>query len=279
MELDLEVVAGFDEGSMGGIGDDPTDVSVDKQERYSSGHPHFRFLYAALEESLLARTQARHDDRLRTTTGGDTRAIGRGIEQRQNLIQVSQHTRRLPGDHYHSHDFGLHLPNTREHIRVDGVGNTKLSEGFRLQLQQVLSTVIDSTTDTTILPARMFHVRQLVELSANLFSGPSFLRKIQITINAGPRRDEFRFKILNSCGNLLINLATDAREPQEDGITEETDGGVGIADAAEDAITAQRIECLANVAKDKEDKNDISKTGCPVIVRLAWSSQENKTNV
>lgn len=239
MELDLEVVAGFDEGSMSSIGNDPTGVSVHKQGMYRSGHPHFRFLYATLEESLLARTQACHDDRLRTATCSDTCAIGRGIEQRQNLNQVSHKLVNFPGSHYHSYDFGFHLPNTREHIRMDGVCNTKLSERFCLQLQQVLATVIDSTTDTAIFPACMFHIRQLIELSANLFRGPSFLGKIQIPINTRPRRDEFRFEILNSGGNLLINLAADAGESQKDGIEEETDGGVGITDAAEDAITAQ----------------------------------------
>lgn len=239
MELDLEVVAGFDEGSMSSIGNNPMGVSVDKQGMYRSSHPHFRFLYATLEESLLARTQACHDDRLRTATSSDTRAIGRGIEQRQNLNQVSHILVNFPESHYHSYDFGFHLPNTREHIRMDGVCNTKLSERFCLQLQQVLATVIDSTTDTAIFPARMFHIRQLIELSANLFRGPSFLGEIQIPINTRPRRDEFRFEILNSGGNLLINLAADAGESQKDGIEEETDGGVGITDAAEDAITAQ----------------------------------------
>lgn len=183
-----------------------------------------------------------------------------------------------PGYNYHSHDFGFHLPNARENVGMDGVRHAELPKGLCLELQEILSTVVHSTAHATVFPARVFHICQLIQLSANLLRCPSFLGEVEVSCNTGATCDELRLQALDCRRHLLINLTADTGEPQEDRIEEETDGGVDIADTAKDAIPPQRIECLANVAKDKEDKNDISKTNRPVIIRLAHSSRKQTSD-
>lgn len=59
---------------------------------------------------------------------------------------------------YHSNNLCLHLTDTGKHIRMDGVRNTKLTESIRLELQQILTTVIHSTTDPAVFPACMLQL-------------------------------------------------------------------------------------------------------------------------
>jgi hypothetical protein len=56
---------------------------------------------------------------------------------------------------------------------------------------------------------------------------------------------------------LFVDLATDSGEAQEDGIAEETDGGVDIPETAEEAITTQRVERFADVAEDKQKEDNV----------------------
>lgn len=159
---------------------------------------------------------------------------------------------------YHCDNFSLHLPDTREDIRVQRVRDTESVKRLRLDLQQVLAAVVHSTTDSTIFPPRMLHVGQLLQLGADLFGGPSLLREREIPCDIGARRHELILQILNGLGHLLVNLASDTGGAQKDGVEKETDGEIDIAKTADKAVAAQRIEGLADVAENEEEEYNVS---------------------
>jgi hypothetical protein len=77
---------------------------------------------------------------------------------------------------------------------------------------------------------------------------------------------------------LLINLAAHTGSTQEEGVTEETSGDVDIADAAEQAVAAERVEGLARVPEKEENEYDIADSinvkekggGQPAIIGFAF---------
>lgn len=101
---------------------------------------------------------------------------------------------------------------------MNRVGHSKLAKRRSLQLHQILSAVVHSTADTAILPPSMLHIGQLIELGADLVGSPAFLGKGQISIDPRPGGDQLVFQALDSRGNLLVDLATDTRGAQEDGV-------------------------------------------------------------
>lgn len=91
---------------------------------------------------------------------------------------------------------------------MDRIGHSKLPKSFGLKLDQVLSTVINGTTDTAVLPPCMFHVDQLIKFRANLFWGPSFLGEVQILGDSGAGGNKFIFYTLDGRRDLLVDLTT-----------------------------------------------------------------------
>lgn len=140
---------------------------------------------------------------------------------------------------------------------MNRVRNAKLSKGVCLQLKKILTTVVHSTADPSILPSRMFHICQLVEFGAHLLGSPSFLGKRQVPRHIGPARNNLRFQLLESRRNLLIYLAADTGSAQKERVAVYTYQRVDIAQATQDTVSAYRVERLADVPEKKKDKDDI----------------------
>lgn len=224
---------------------------------------HFRLRDPSLQEALLPGRQACHEDRFRATTGGDTSAIRGSIEQRQDLRRLAIRSQQRRAVYraqitYHSNHLGLHLANARENIRMNRVGNAKLAKGLCLQLQEVFATMIYRTAHTSIFPACMFQASQLGELLTNLIRRPAILRQCEIPSNIRTTLYKLRLEVLNSCRDLLIDLASDAGDAQEDRVKEEANSDVNVADASEKAVATKRIEGLARVAENEEYKYDVA---------------------
>lgn len=75
---------------------------------------------------------------------------------------------------YHCNYLGLHLAHTRKHVWVNGVCHCELAKRLRLQSDQLVTTVVDSTADSSIFPLGMLHVGKIVQLLAHIFFAPSF---------------------------------------------------------------------------------------------------------
>lgn len=60
---------------------------------------------------------------------------------------------------------------------------------------------------------------------------------------------------------MLIDLAADTGNAQEDAVAEQAERDVDVADAAEDAVAADGVEGLARIPKDEQDKYDVANTG------------------
>lgn len=58
---------------------------------------------------------------------------------------------------------------------------------------------------------------------------------------------------------MLVNLAANTRDAQEDAVAEQAERNVDVADAAEDAIAADRVEGPTCVPKNEQDKYDVPK--------------------
>lgn len=103
---------------------------------------------------------------------------------------------------------------------MNRIGNTKLTKGLRLKFQQILTPMVHCTTDATILPTSMFQTRQLIQLLPDFIRRPTLLRKREIPIHIRPTLDKLRLEILNSRGNLLIDLATYTGGAEEERVAE-----------------------------------------------------------
>lgn len=152
---------------------------------------------------------------------------------------------------YHRNDLGLHLSDSRENIRMDRIRDTKLSKGLGLKLQQIFATVIHRTTDTAILPTGMFQTGQLIELLPNLICRPTLRGKSQVTVHIRSTLHELGLEVIDGSRHLLVDLAAHAGGAEEDGVAEQTDGDVDIANTSEEAVAAERIEGFARIAKEE----------------------------
>ena len=160
MGFDFEVGACFAEGGVGGFGEDPGGAFSDCEVEREKENLHFGFGDASLGVGFLPCAETGHQDGLGATACGHAGGSGWSVEHRQN----------------HSHDLRLHLPDSGEYIRMYRVRNAELLEGFRLELDQVATTMVDRSTDETILPSCVLHLAQLVELRSDLLVCPSLLR-------------------------------------------------------------------------------------------------------
>ena len=103
---------------------------------------------------------------------------------------------------------------------MNRVRNTEPLKRLSLQLQQILSAVVHSTTDATILPAGMLQSSQLIELLANSLGRPSFRGQCEITDHSGPALHKLILQVFNRGRDLLVNLAAHTGEAQEERVTE-----------------------------------------------------------
>ena len=108
----------------------------------------------------------------------------------------------------------------------------------------------------------MLHPRQLVQFRADLFRTPSLLGQTHVLDDTGPLGHEFGLKPGYSGGNLLVNFAADAGGAEEEGVEEEADLEVEVADCAEDAMAAERVEGSFEDTEDEEGEDDVPDAIC-----------------
>lgn len=173
---------------------------------------HLGLCDAALGVRLLARAQARHEDRLGAAAGGDAGGAGRGVEDAED----------------HGDDLGLHLADAREDVGVDGVGDGELAERLRLQLDQAGLAVVHGAGHVAVLPARVVHRGQRLHLLLQRLVRPAFLRQRQVPRDARPGLDKLRLQLRDRLVDLLLHLATHARRPQEEAVERAADHNVGV---------------------------------------------------
>jgi hypothetical protein len=124
----------------------------------------------------------------------------------------------------------------------------------------------------------MLQASQLIEFLTNLIGGPTFRGQGEITVHIRPALHKLGFEFFDRSRDLLINLAAHTGSTQEEGVTEETSGDVDIADAAEQAVAAERVEGLARVPEKEENEYDIADSinvkekggGQPAIIGFAF---------
>jgi hypothetical protein len=152
---------------------------------------------------------------------------------------------------YHSHDLSLHLPHTRENIRMDWIRNGEFPKSLRLQPYQLLPAVIDSTADPAIFPPCMLHIRQLIQLFTHRLFAPSFARQAGNALDAGTARNKFALEFEKRFGDLCLHFVAHAGKAQEDAIEIAADVDVEVADGAEDAAAFQLVEGDARPAEEE----------------------------
>ena len=146
---------------------------------------------------------------------------------------------------------------------MDRIRNSKLSVSLILQIQQILPAMIHSTTNPSIFPHRMLHPRQFVQFRADLFWTPSLLGQAHVLDDAGTLGHEFGLEPCDSGGDLLVDFAADARGAEEEGVEEETDPEVDIADCAEDTMAAEGVERSLEDAEEEECEDDVPDSMSP----------------
>lgn len=161
---------------------------------------------------------------------------------------------------YHSDNLSLHLPHAREHIRMNGVRHGKLPKGFRLQPNQLVPAMIHGTADPAILPPRVLHLRQLIELAPYLLFGPSLGGQRRYARHAGTRRYKLTLELEDGLGDLGLHFCAHAGRPEEKAVQCALDIGVDVDGGADQAAAFELIEELAGPAEHKKDENDVPQT-------------------
>lgn len=125
--------------------------------------------------------------------------------------------------------------------------------------------MVHRTTDTTIFPARMVQIRQFVQFRAHLLSRPSFFRQGKVARHLGTTGHKLRLETLECRGYLLVDLAFHAGDSKEDRVAVQSHGGVDVAEASEDAVTADGVERPAHVSEQKQHEDDIADAACLLV--------------
>ena len=195
VDLDLEVFAGLAEGCVCSFWQD-----------------HLRLGDAALGVGFVARGPTGHQDRLGAAAGCHACGTLGCVEERE----------------HHGYNLGLHLPHTREDVRVDGVRDGELAKRLRLKPDQLIPAVVYGTADTAVLPARVLHVRQLAQLLAHLLFAPSLVRQSRDALDARAAGDKLALKLQQRLGDLCLDFGADAGQSQEHAVEVASDGNVEV---------------------------------------------------
>lgn len=97
---------------------------------------HFRLGNTLDSPAPLAVSLAGHQDGLSASRGHDGSCIGASVEESRN----------------HGANFGLHLSDTGEDLRMQGVGAREGSIGASREIREDLVVVVDGSRDTSLLP-------------------------------------------------------------------------------------------------------------------------------
>lgn len=142
---------------------------------------------------------------------------------------------------HHAHNLGLHLAHTWKHVRMDGVRHGELSKGVRLQLEKVAFAVIHGARHEAVLPSRVVHVRQSLQLCPHSVSWEPFLGQDQLPSHACV--DKLALEFVERLLHLFANLAAHAGRAEEVAIADSLDVAVELEDGADDASTLEFPVC------------------------------------
>lgn len=202
-------------------------------------YSHLWFGNTPLNICLVARAQTSHEDTLGASTGRHAGAGRRGVEQGQ----------------HHGHDLGLHLAHAGEDVGVDRVGDGEAAVGLGLQLEQLVLAVVDGAAHVAVLPARVVHGREGLELGADGVVGPGLLGQAEVARAAGG--DQLARHLGQGIVDLFAHLRAHAWEPQEVAIEDAPGVRVELNDGAEQAAALELPKAAADDAEDEEEEDDV----------------------
>lgn len=125
---------------------------------------------------------------------------------------------------------------------MNRIRDTKLVERLTLKLQQLLATMVDSSTDKSIFPLGMFHRRKRFQLFPDFLIAQSIFRQRQVARDARSGGYKLGFEFGDRLRDLQVDLRFDARKREEDLVCSEAQIGVEFFGRAEDAAAAQLIK-------------------------------------
>ena len=98
---------------------------------------------------------------------------------------------------------------------MDRVRDGELSESLRLQLYQVFASVIHGAGHPSVFPLGVVHLRQSLQLLANLVRGPAFLGQLSVPYDTGPGRNELLLQLHHRLLYLSLHLFSHTGQAQE----------------------------------------------------------------
>lgn len=214
---------------------------------------HLGLSHPTLVVCPLARSQARHENTVSATAGGCSSGVRRRMEEAQ----------------HHAHYLGLHFAHTGEHVGVDGIGDGEFAIRLRLQLQQLILSVVNGTRNAAVLPACMVHGGEGLELGAHSIVGETLLGQGEVAdlVLGHQLVRQLRDALLD----LLLNLAAHAGRPQEVAVEDAADVGVELDDGADDAAALELPEAAARPSQDEQEEYNISKSARGRIAKCQLS--------
>lgn len=146
---------------------------------------------------------------------------------------------------------------------MDRISNGKPAKGLGLQLQQLVSAMVDGAADLAVLPHGMLHAAELLELGHDLVVAHALLGQTDELDHAGLLGHQFLLELGQGGLDLPVDLGADARGAQEERVEDQAEVGVEVAQGAEDAMAAEGVERAAQQTQDEDEEDDVpGSTGC-----------------
>ena len=187
--------------------------------------------------------EAGQEDAVGASARAGAGGVRRGVEQGED----------------HGHDLGLHLSDAGKDVGVDGVGDGELAVGLGLQADEVVLTVVDGAGYVAVLPARVVHVGQGVELLAYGVLGPGLLGEGQVARPVGGHH--LGLELGDGFVDLLAHLGAHAWHAQEVAVEHAADVTVELGDGAEEAAALELPEDASGPSHEEEEEDDVSDAG------------------
>ena len=142
---------------------------------------------------------------------------------------------------------------------MDGVRDTEAGECLRLQVAQLFATMIHSTGDTTVLPARVLHLAQLLELGGDLLRRPACRRQRCELCDARPRGHELLLKPTYGIVHLCLDACAYARQRDEFAMYVGAQALVNVYGCDKGPVAVNVEQSATGIAEEKEGKEEVAK--------------------
>lgn len=141
---------------------------------------------------------------------------------------------------------------------MDGVGHGEAAIGLGLQLDELVLAVVHGTAHVAVLPARVVHGGEGLELGADGLVGPGLAGEAEVPRARGGH--QLARHLGQGIVDLLAHLGAHAGEPQEVAVEDAPGVRVELGDGAEQAAALELPKAAPEEAEDEEEEDYVTES-------------------